>query len=523
MVARRYLLSVALGAALWCGLFLGFTWVVDPYGVSPVRLRIQGINEFKPRRVDIDRVLKPYEVWRYRPKTVFLGTSRIHQSLDPAVLDGTPYAPAYNASIPASSLGLNISHLQQYLELNPQLRTVVVELFLYNFLGQGQEHPPKDFYEYLRNSLNLFISGDTLWAAVQTVGHNLTKSRPAYEIKPGGYYYYPPGHDPRGSFAGFAAGIWKLHETRTEGMKLHEPAFDAVRTIVDLCRRHGLELIFVLSPNHAYDDYYIEATESWDTVQEWLTRLSELDATIYSFSQPNAWVYEPVSERMRYWNDPYHFSLEMGGAMLRTLAGVRDRGMPENFALRLTPDRVASHVAGRRAAVREWAEANPTFVAAFQEERRRWEDRRAAGPDPVASSLAVLASLRQALAHLHPGPSITAYRDVTGELLTAKAVPAHMTAPERIENPWGGRLVAQIFPPNAWGPGVPATHNFFFESVPKPDCSRLVETLGRSGEGNVYRINIEPSGKIHSRFPVSGADGCRDGENAIGYTVVAGR
>jgi hypothetical protein len=39
---------------------------------------------------------------------------------------------------------------------------------------------------------------------------------------------------------------------------------------------------------------------------------------------------------------------------------------------RLTPERVASHVERRRAAVRRWAEANPPLVAQFEEARRKW-------------------------------------------------------------------------------------------------------------------------------------------------------
>jgi hypothetical protein len=225
---------------------------------------------------------------------------------------------------------------------------------------------------------------------------------------------------------------------------------------------------------------------------------------------------------MRYWYDPYHFSLEMGGAMLRTLAGVRNEGAPQNFAQRLTPDNVAAQVASRRTAVREWAKANSAFVAAFQEERRRWESRETASKDPVAASLAALALLQQGLAHLHSAASITAYRDVSGELVAAKLVPANLVNGERIENPWGGRLVAQIFPSNAWGPGVAPTHNYFFEAVPRKDCARLVEALGRAGGRKVFRINIEPSGTIHSRFPVSSDYGCRDGKNTVGYTEFAG-
>lgn len=374
--AHRYLAALLLGSVLWGGLFFAFTWTIDPYGVSPLHLSISRLNEFKPKRLDIDRAIKPYEVWRFKPTTVFLGTSRIHQSMDPAVLEGTRFAPAYNASIPASSLGLNISHLRQYIELNPQLRTVIVELFLYNFLGQGQDHPPKDFSEYLRNSLNLFISADTLWASLQTVGYNLTRTRPAYEIKPGGYFYSPPGRNAKESFDGYPAGIWQLHASRAMGMTLHQPAFDAVREIIDLCREHSLELIFVLTPNHVYDDYYLESIGAWDMVTEWLTRLSAEPANIYSFSQPNDWVDEPVSPQMRYWNDPYHFSLEMGRDILNWLAGKQGDQLPRNFGLRLTPDKVPAHVAGRSNAVRQWARKNPDFVSRFAEERWKWEQSR---------------------------------------------------------------------------------------------------------------------------------------------------
>jgi hypothetical protein len=372
MAQPRYLAAFVLGTLLWCGLFLAFTWIIDPYGVSPIHVSWSHVNQFKPKRLDIDRLIKPYEVWRYQPRTVFLGTSRILQAIDPSVLDGTAYAPAYNASIPASSLGLNISHLRQYIDLDPQLRTVVVELFLYNFLGQEQEHAPKTLAEYVRNTATLFASADVLWASILTLGYNLIRNVPHYEIKPGGYFYYPPGHDAKGPFDGYPAGIWKLHETRTEDMKLHEPAFDVVREIIEICREHNLDLVFVLTPNHAYDDYYLESIDAWGTVQEWLSRVSA-EATVYSFSQPNAWVYEPVQKSMRYWNDPYHFSLEMGRAMQLALAGVKVDDAPNNFMVRMTPDMVPGHIKNRRETIRRWAQDNQDFVAKFQEERRKWE------------------------------------------------------------------------------------------------------------------------------------------------------
>jgi hypothetical protein len=102
MIESGYLRALALSFAAWLSLYLIFTWTIDPYGVSPIRLEFPRINALKPKRIDIDRILKPYEVWRYQPRTIFLGTSRANQSLDPSTLDGTRFAPAYNAAYRAA-------------------------------------------------------------------------------------------------------------------------------------------------------------------------------------------------------------------------------------------------------------------------------------------------------------------------------------------------------------------------------------------------------------------------------------
>lgn len=370
MIHARYLSALAFGAGLWLGLFFAVTLAIDPYGVSPVRISLPLVNQFKPKRLDIDRLLKPYEVWRRQPRTVFLGTSRVHQAIDPATLDGSRFAPAYNASIPANSLRLNLAHLQQYVELDSALRTVVVELFLYNFLGQPQEDPPENRFEYLLNTAALFASADVLWASVQTLAYNLIKNAPHAEITPRGNYSYAPGHNPEGLFNQFPAGIWKLHQARGE-MGLHEPAFESLREILRVARERNLEVMLVLTPNHAYDELYIESIGAWDMVEKWLSKMTELDH-VYSFSQPNTWVYEPARNGMRYWYDPYHFSQEMGRAMQLALAGVTPDDVPDNFMIRLTPDTVRGHIESRRGAIRRWARQNPDFVARVDQERRKW-------------------------------------------------------------------------------------------------------------------------------------------------------
>ena len=76
MIQSTYLRTFALSSVIIFALFLALIWTVDPYGVSPLGFTSPGFNSVKPKRLTIERLIKPYEVWRYQPHTVFLGTSR---------------------------------------------------------------------------------------------------------------------------------------------------------------------------------------------------------------------------------------------------------------------------------------------------------------------------------------------------------------------------------------------------------------------------------------------------------------
>ena len=293
MIKPQFLFAFALAVFSLTSAFLCFSVFIDPYGVSPIQITVNHINRHKPARVNIDRLIKPYEVWRYQPKTIFLGTSRTQQGLDPSGLDKTRFAPAYNASIPASSIALNVAHLKQYLDLDPAIRAVFMELFFYPFIdensaGDQTSYPGKALLELADNTKNLIFSSDTLRASIQTITYNLTESARPQGIAPGGNFHYPPGHNSKGGFDGFPGGIWNSRHSREFLLspKLNEDSFNEFREIIRVCREHNIELIFFLAPNHAYEDYRLEVTGIWPVVEEWLRRVGGM-ARVYSFSQPN--------------------------------------------------------------------------------------------------------------------------------------------------------------------------------------------------------------------------------------------
>lgn len=363
--------KVLLASLAWLVTVFFFVQIVDPYGVSPLEPQLHGFNTMKPARVDIDRLIKPYEVWEKQPSTLFMGTSRIHQSIDTQVLKSTDLAPAYNASVPANSLGGNISQLEQYLQINPELRSIFAELFIYNFLGQNQSHSPHDSWTSIQQTFPLFLSLSAIDDAAATLFHNLLRKPPTYEISENGNFIYPPDHNAAGTFAGFPAGIWAMHPKDEVGPKLGEASFDALDEFLKLASKNEVDVTLIVTPNHAYSDAYFEYIDGWDRVREWLLRVSS-KSKVLSFSQPNKYVYEPVSGSMTYWNDPFHFSLEMGALMQRSLIGRQTPDTPDSFMVELTPENVDDHIAQRRAAIQIWMKENPDVTEKISSEHQKW-------------------------------------------------------------------------------------------------------------------------------------------------------
>jgi hypothetical protein len=226
-------------------------------------LEFPRINALKPKRTDIDRILKPYEVWRYQPRTIFLGTSRANQSIDPSILDGTRFAPAYNAAIPGgASMEMHAAYLEQYVRLDHNLRTVIIELFLPHMVGGATP----TWADFIGNTVSLFASANTLWDSVATLAYNAVSGRPIHQIEPTGYLYHPNRPDPQTLFERFPNYIWSSAVPEPDRATFDQAAFDATLEIIQIARANNLELIFLIGPSHPYPDYYYDVIGAWGVI-----------------------------------------------------------------------------------------------------------------------------------------------------------------------------------------------------------------------------------------------------------------
>src|SRR5258708_40248040 len=95
----------------------------------------------------------------------------------------------------AASLAMPAAYLRQYVRLDRNLRTVMIELFLPNFIGAANARQSGTWSEFARNTGTLFASADVLWDAVATAAYNVASGGPTFHIEPTGDLYHPPGRD----------------------------------------------------------------------------------------------------------------------------------------------------------------------------------------------------------------------------------------------------------------------------------------------------------------------------------------
>ena len=196
MSYERFLAVMGSTWVIAAALVAGFNLLVDPIGISPIRIAIAGFNEWKPLRQDFDRIVKPYDVRRSHPITIFIGSSRIKQTIDPKLLAGTPFAPAYNAGINGSAdyEELN-SYLQYYISADKNLRHVFIEAFASAMFSAEQSprmvtslKPMIRFglEDYIADFGSVFFSLSGLNSSIRTAWLNRRRARDHWVLPGGG-------------------------------------------------------------------------------------------------------------------------------------------------------------------------------------------------------------------------------------------------------------------------------------------------------------------------------------------------
>ena len=370
-VSPYFLRIGATGFVFWVVIFTAFIAFLDPYGLWNTP-KIERINAHKPARANLDRQIKPLEVLRDQPRTIFLGTSRVQQGFDPAVLDGTEYAPAYNASIPAGTIMENEVLLNHYFEIDPSIKHVVMEVFLYQMILGQNSAERRSIWDLTDNLMPLFFSVGALEKSLMTLWVNLRGKRLPF-IDARGHWIPPESYGGNSDPYVYSDSIAEIH-LKIPDLNIYDSNVQALIRMKEASKKHGAKFSIIFAPNHPWDDYRLLSLGYWPRVESMYKKLSKF-GEVYSASQYNYLLTEPTTdllpngERMKYWYDPIHFNSIFGGEILRSWAGM-EGNRPKDLLIKITPENVEWVLKERMEGLKNWMRDNETFVSIFDQSRQ---------------------------------------------------------------------------------------------------------------------------------------------------------
>lgn len=366
MAARRYLLILATGFTLACAGVAFFNMLIDPLGISPLRITLASINAAKPLRAQHDRIVKRFDVLRSQPRTIFVGTSRIKQTFDPSKIADTAFAPAYNAGIDnGDNYGEIYSFLESWFQSDANVRQVFIEVFMTATLSI-RDHRGRERWGVARSAVdykNILFSRRGVEYSLETIAVN-RRLAGDNKASPRDDGYFPitlaPHHF---SVRNVLNHVLHYRILRREA-RVPIEFFSAAKDISTLCRAHKVDCRFVFTPLHADVLYGLYHLDLWSEVEELKRRLVAI-APVHDFTRYSALIDERRGPVV-YWPEAFHYSPALGDLISDVLMRQRVDGLPANFGRQLDALSIEDDLRAWRRERDEWIAANPEIRRRFE-------------------------------------------------------------------------------------------------------------------------------------------------------------
>lgn len=344
--------------------------IVDPYLLFN-RPRTTEFNARKPAVFDNEHLIKAYDVLRFKPKTLLLGTSSMAMGVD-ALSDAWPFSarPVYNLGMPGEG-AFGIRRYLQHVLATEHPQTVVLGLAFRDFftLFQPKHEPPFESRLAVTDSgvptpyllrqrvddiAYATLSLDTLLESFDTLRGNLggdSSDIVSGNVDP--YWHRSKAHmDGAYSLVVLTDfGYVQLYRDTT----FEDKVWTDVRQIFDLCREHEINLTVILEPAHVDELEVIDMVGKWNLVEQWKREFTKLASEygdhegrprveLWDFFGYDAYSTESVPNTktmLRWFLSPSHYTHALGDLMVRRISGSGD----PSFGVKLTPDTIDARLA----------------------------------------------------------------------------------------------------------------------------------------------------------------------------------
>jgi len=364
--------------------------VVDPFGMFRI-VTVDGVNAVKPAIFNRVRLMKAYDVRRLRPRSIILGSSRVHLGLSPSHRAWGPESrPVYNLAFDGATTKEMYHYLRHAHAVRP-LRQVVLGLDTYHpTAAPSATRPgfnPQLLYQSssalsrlraLAGDAKLLFNLDTLRESVRTLRSQDRKGAdwfaddgqrlgPQFFRRPTESYTQ---HGPRHYFdeidkleVRFQLE-WRIppppqihRAVKPQATKDAATSLDYIERIVRFCRAQGVDLRIFITPSHVHQLEIAAAAGSWPSIENGKRALVKMLAAnaathgspfpLWDFSGYSAITTEalpPVGSHVEMWYywDSSHFKQRVGDRVLQTILSNDPavRNAVNDFGVRLSADNI---------------------------------------------------------------------------------------------------------------------------------------------------------------------------------------
>jgi len=231
----------------------GFVIFADPYNIfgSP---NFKSINNLKFRYQTYERVNKIYQIRRFQPNTIILGSSVTDVGLKPQSVNRLA-GKTFNLSFAGG--GIQEAQLAfRFAAENAPIETVVLGLEIFNFrmaddsqLVQFEGRVSGGLWATAKDIARHTISIDALYDAIYTIYANLAGN--------------PTTHDASGRYTGFEPGAVPRTPREPMGVDVAEAAYAAFAALCREARERQIDLQMFVSPLHHNFVLKREQLDAW--------------------------------------------------------------------------------------------------------------------------------------------------------------------------------------------------------------------------------------------------------------------
>lgn len=341
-------------------LLAAFVAMADPYGFNSFGMSVLEKDSSRAGRAERDRLVKPFDIRDQQPRSIFLGTSRTKQAIDPSVLANTSISPAYNAGIDRASLGEMRALLQDSLREDQNLRNVFIDLHLYQFfVGR----PAGDEIKTMFSPRPGLLTSDAIAMARDTVSATIKGQKIKHTVRADGMQTDPPVYAQPTTWAHSYLKIWKDRDFTVE---LNEAAFGQLKEINDICTAARIRCVFYIAPISPPVMAALYLSGGLDTFLDWKRRLAAFGGVAdFALPYPPFWETGRGSVPLTYWADTSHFSIE-GGKLIVSALRQYSEGGDITPGVMLTNEEVERQTSEWPALVAAWLATDPTLEAAYR-------------------------------------------------------------------------------------------------------------------------------------------------------------